>query len=184
MKKRAIMTVAMTLLTTLGVSTNIVSAADTTGKDSDASVAVAAGDLSIEQVPNIAFSSSVADIANGATTAGLASGGDIKTADNRGLGAQTEWTLTAKPTALTDGAGHHLNITSLTINGNQVATIDGNTETTIASGHNEGSTVTALDSKNTSIALGKDSQVYAGNYTGKITWTLTGKSAATEQPAE
>ncbi|MDF7682955.1 WxL domain-containing protein [Lactobacillus sp. ESL0679] len=184
MKKSVILTAAMTLIASLGVSTGVVKAAENPTKDSATKVAVQAGTLTLGNVSDFNFSSSVEAIANGETTANIAADGSIETADNRGLGTDTNWTLSAVPTKLTDANGHVLKASSLTINGKATSVIDGTNGVEVASGDKEGTITTPLTAANTSIALQQDNQVFAGDYTGTITWTLSGTPKDTANSAE
>ncbi len=187
MKNKLLFPSALTLLIALGLSTgtmSVVHAADsgsTTGSDTT-SVSVTSGDLTIGTVPNLSFTSSVDSIANatGNSTVKLSTPGNIVTTDDQGYGTDTSWSLSAVPSGLTytggDGKPHNLGVASLTIDGKTISAIDGKTSTVVATGTNEGNTTTSLTGDNTSVTLAPDKQVFGTNYTGTITWTLTGNT--------
>lgn len=58
---------------------------------------VTPGSLSIDSVPDLSFTSNVANIAS--TTVNLNDAGDIHTTYDQGEGTNTNWTLSAMPVA-------------------------------------------------------------------------------------
>lgn len=76
-------------------ASGMVATADMT---SNTSVGVTPGSLSIDSVPDLSFTSNVANIANNAsTTVNLNDAGDIHTTDDQGEGTNTNWTLSSMP---------------------------------------------------------------------------------------
>lgn len=180
MKNKIVLSTTLSLLLALGIQTSTVHA-DTT---STTSTSVAPGSLKINSVPSMTFNSTVDDIANStSTTAKLQSDGSISTTDDEGYGTATNWTLAATPTELSYAGGNgktsNLSVSTLTIAGTPITTIDGKTSTPIVkNGTNEGNTSTDLTADNTSITLPQDKQVFGAVYTGTITWTLSGNTGA------
>ncbi|MDN2454380.1 hypothetical protein [Lactobacillus sp. UCMA15818] len=179
MKKVKLISIITVLSLYLGLTGTAAVDADTT--TSTVGATVTKGDITINSVPNLSFSTSVADVANNSsTTASLTTDGTVSTSDNQGYGTDTSWTLAATPTTLSytdaDSNTHTLGVSSLKIAGNSITTIDGETATQVATGTNEGDTSTALTADNTAITLGQNNQVFGGSYTGTITWTLTGNN--------
>jgi len=177
MKNKIVLSTTLSLLLALGIQTSTVHA-DTT---STTSTSVAPGSLKINSVPSMTFNSTVDDIANStSTTAKLQSDGSISTTDDEGYGTATNWTLAATPTELSYAGGNgktsNLSVSTLTIAGTPITTIDGKTSTPIVSGTQEGNTSTDLTADNTSITLLQDKQVFGASYTGTITWTLSGNT--------
>lgn len=190
MKNKIVLSTTLALLLALGIQTSTVHA-DTTSTTSTSVVpasttrtSVVPGSLKINSVPNMTFNSTVDEIANStSTTAKLVSNGSISTTDDEGYGTATKWTLAATPTVLSytggDGKTNSLNVSKLTIAGTPITTIDGKTSTQIVkNGTKEGNTSTDLTADNTSITLPQDQQVFGSDYTGAITWTLSGNTGA------
>ncbi|ARQ94418.1 hypothetical protein [Levilactobacillus brevis] len=175
MKNKIVLSTTLSLLLALGIQTSTVHA-DTT---STTSTSVVPGSLKINSVPSMTFNSTVDDIANStSTTAKLQSNGSISTTDDEGYGTATKWILAATPTELSytggNGKTSNLKVSTLTIAGTPITTIDGKTSTPIVNGTNEGNASTDLTADNTSITLPQDKQVFGEVYTGAITWTLSG----------
>ncbi|AZZ60157.1 hypothetical protein DSM07_01895 [Oenococcus sp. UCMA 16435] len=153
--------------------------ADTTGT-STASVGVTAGTLSLDSVPDLAFTSvGVGDIANATSTVNspLDTAGSIQVTDDTGSG--DGWSLAAGVTDLTDG-DNTLDVSSLTVNDISVTpSTDGSTLSTVwdNSASTGGTLTQALSSTNTSITLGQDTNVLAGAYSGSVNWVLTANAS-------